>query len=380
MSDTPQSEQSLPVDAPEKQSAYDESQWLMMLRRFKKHKLAYWMFFILTFMYIVCLCSNFIAPYKPSKINSDYVNVPPQVLKFGFVDGYTLPRAYVNPYRSIRNPLTLQKEYVVDKSQRTAIEFFVEGRPWHFMGIIPCNTHLFGTADPSQTCFLLGTDSLGQDIFSRILYGGKISLLIGLCGVGLSFILGITLGGLSGYYGGLFDIVVQRISELLQSIPSIPIWLALSTMIPKHWSSLEVYFAMSLILACIGWTGVCRDVRGKLLSLREEDYAKAAMLCGASEFRIVFVHLVPNFISHIITLITLSVPGMILAETMLSFLNLGIRPPMVSWGVLLQEANSVDVVANQPWLLLPGMAVVITVLAYNFVGEGLRDAADPYAN
>ena len=352
----------------EENSAYDESQWSMMLRRFKKHKLAYWMFFVLAFMYIICMNSNFIAPYQPSKIHSDYINLPPQIIKFGFVDDYAIPRFYVNPYESVRNPLTLQQEYVVNKQERTAIEFFVEGRKWYFLGIIPCDTHLFGTADKNQTCFLLGTDSLGQDLFSRILYGGKISLLIGLCGVALSFCLGITLGGLSGYYGGLFDIVVQRISELLQSIPSIPIWLALSTMIPKNWSSLEVYFAMSLILACIGWTGVCRDVRGKLLSLREEDYAKAAMLCGASEFRIVFVHLVPNFISHIITLITLSVPGMILAETMLSFLNLGIRPPMVSWGVLLQEANSVDVVQNQPWLLLPGMAVVITVLAYNFVG------------
>jgi peptide/nickel transport system permease protein len=301
------------------------------------------------------------------------------MIKFGFVEGYTLPRFYVNPYESVRNPLTLYKQYTVDYGQRSAIEFFVEGRKWYFMGVIPTTLHLFGTSNEA-TCFLLGTDSLGQDQFSRILYGGKISLLIGLCGVTLSFFLGITLGGLSGYYGGLFDMVVQRLSELLQSIPSIPIWLALSAMIPKNWSSLEVYFAMSLILACIGWTGVCRDVRGKLLSLREEDYARAAMLCGASELRIVFVHLVPNFISHIITMVTLAVPGMILAETMLSFLNLGIRPPMVSWGVLLQEANNVSVVANQPWLLLPGMAVIITVLAYNFVGEGLRDAADPYAN
>ncbi len=360
-------------------TAYDESQWKMMVRRFKKHKLAYWMGFVLLFMYIVCLNSNFIAPYKPAKIHSDYVNLPPQIIQFGFVDGYTLPRLYVHPFQAERNTLTLQKEYSVNEQKRVAIQFFTEGRKWYFLGVIPCHTHLFGV-EKGETCFLLGTDSLGQDLLSRILYGGKVSLLIGLCGVTLSFFLGITLGGLSGFYGGLFDIVVQRISELLQSIPSIPIWLALSAMIPKNWSSLEVYFAMSLILACIGWTGVCRDVRGKLLSLREEDYARAAMLCGASEIRIVFVHLVPNFISHIITLVTLAVPGMILAETMLSFLNLGIRPPMVSWGVLLQEANSADVVANQPWLLLPGLAVIITVLAYNFIGEGLRDAADPYAN
>ncbi|NRA39130.1 MAG: ABC transporter permease [Planctomycetes bacterium] len=351
----------------------------MMVRRFKKHKLAYWFSFVLIFMFALCLNANLLAPYPPAEIHSEHVNLPPQSLHFGFVEDYSLPRLYVHPYESQRNVLTLQQNYSINDEKRVAIQYFTTGRLWYFMGVIPTTTHFFGVAE-GETCYLLGTDALGQDLFSRLLYGGKTSLLIGLCGVALAFTLGITLGGLSGYYGGMFDLVVQRISELLQSIPAIPIWLSLSVMIPKEWTSMEVYFAMTLILACIGWTGVCRDVRGKLLSLREEDYAKAAMLCGASEKRIVFVHLVPNFMSHIITLISLSVPGMILAETMLSFLNLGLRPPMVSWGVLLQQSNNVDVVANQPWLLLPGMAVVITVLAYNFIGEGLRDAADPYAN
>lgn len=227
--------------------------------------------------------------------------------------------------------------------------------------------------------FLLGTGPLGQDVLSRILHGGRISLLIGLMGVLLSFALGITLGGISGYFGGRVDMIIQRTAEVLMTIPKIPIWLALAAAIPKQWSSLSVYFMMTLILASMGWTGLCRVVRGKLLALREEDYARAALLAGASERRIIFVHLLPNFVSHLIASLTLAIPGMILAETSLSFLGLGLRPPIVSWGVLLQQAQSVEVVENQPWMLLPAVAVIVSVLAFNFVGEGLRDAADPYS-
>jgi len=227
--------------------------------------------------------------------------------------------------------------------------------------------------------FLLGTGPLGQDVLSRILHGGRISLLIGLMGVLLSFSLGIALGGISGYFGGRVDMVIQRTAEVLMTIPQIPIWLALAAAIPKQWSSLSVYFMMTLILASMGWTGLCRVVRGKLLALREEDYARAALLAGASERRIIFVHLLPNFVSHLIASLTLAIPGMILAETSLSFLGLGLRPPIVSWGVLLQQAQSVEVVENQPWMLLPAVAVIVSVLAFNFVGEGLRDAADPYS-
>lgn len=231
-----------------------------------------------------------------------------------------------------------------------------------------------------ERIFLLGTDGLGRDMLSRIISGGRISLLLGLTGVLVSFCLGITLGGLSGYYGGWIDMGIQRMAEIIQSIPSIPIWLALGAAIPRGWSPLQVYFGMTLILACMGWTGLCRVVRGKLLSLREEDYARAALLAGASERRIIFMHLIPNFTSHIIASLTLAIPGMILAETSLSFLGLGLRPPVVSWGVLLQQANSVQVVKNQPWLLLPAAMVVVAVLAFNFIGEGLRDAADPYSS
>jgi ABC-type dipeptide/oligopeptide/nickel transport system permease subunit len=230
-----------------------------------------------------------------------------------------------------------------------------------------------------RTCFLLGTGPLGQDGLSRILYGGRISLLIGLTGVVLSFTLGIVLGGISGYFGGKIDMLIQRVAEVLMTVPKIPIWLAMAAAIPKNWTSLQVYFAMTLILACTGWTGLCRVVRGKLLALREEDYARAAVLAGATERRVIFIHLIPNFVSHIIASLTLRIPAMILAETSLSFLGLGLRPPIVSWGVLLQESNSVSVVKNQPWLLLPAGMVILTVLAFNFVGEGLRDAADPYA-
>lgn len=230
-----------------------------------------------------------------------------------------------------------------------------------------------------RTCFLLGTGELGQDGLSRILYGGRISLLIGLTGVVLSFTLGIVLGGISGYFGGKIDMVIQRVAEVLMTVPKIPVWLAMAAAIPKSWTSLQVYFAMTLILACTGWTGLCRVVRGKLLALREEDYARAAILAGATERRVIFVHLVPNFVSHIIASLTLAIPAMILAETGLSFLGLGLRPPIVSWGVLLQEANSVSVVVFQPWLLLPAGMVILSVLAFNFVGEGLRDAADPYS-
>ena len=231
-----------------------------------------------------------------------------------------------------------------------------------------------------ERAFLLGTDGLGRDMLSRIISGGRISLLLGITGVMLSFFLGISLGGISGYYGGGVDMLIQRSAEIIQSIPTIPIWLALGAAIPKDWSPIQVYFGMTLILACMGWTGLCRVVRGKLLSLREEDYARAALLAGATERRIIFMHLIPNFTSHIIASLTLAIPGMILAETSLSFLGLGLRPPIVSWGVLLQQANSVQVVKSQPWLLLPAAMVVIAVLAFNFIGEGLRDAADPYSS
>ena len=365
--------------AAEKVAYYEASQWKLMWRRFRKHRIAFWCVHVVLLLYAVCLFCDFFAPYDPRKIHAGAVNLPPQMLHVGRVDGSVLPRPYVHPFVMEKDPVTLRRQYRVDRETRIPVRSFVRGHEWKFLGLLKTDLHLFGAAD-GRPCFLLGTGPLGQDLFSRILYGGRISLLLGLTGVLLTFFLGIALGGISGYYGGKIDMVIQRVAEVFQSVPKIPIWLALTAAIPKNWTSLQVYFGMTLILACMGWTGLCRVVRGKLLALREEDYARAAMLAGASERRIIFVHLIPNFLSHIIASLTLAIPGMILAETSLSFLGLGLRPPMVSWGVLLEQAGSVEVVKNQPWLLLPAAMVIVTVLSLNFVGEGLRDAADPYAD
>lgn len=369
------------VEMDEKAAEYYRApQWKLMWWRFRKHKVALWMLHVVVLLYIICLNCEFLTPYRPSAIHKDWVNLPPQTMRVGFIEGSSLPRLYVYPFKMQKDPVTLARVYSVDRSRRTPIQWFVHGRKWKVLGLFETDVHLFGVnQEQTNTCFLLGTDSLGQDLFSRILYGGRISLLIGLTGVILTFFLGIALGGISGYYGGRIDMFIQRIAEVVQTVPKIPIWLALAAAIPKNWTSVQVYFAMTLILASMGWSGLCRTVRGKLLALREEDYARAALLAGASESRIIFVHLVPNFLSHIIVSLTLSVPRMILAETSLSFLGLGLRPPIVSWGVLLQQAYRADIVINQPWLLLPAVMVIIAVLSFNFAGEGLRDAADPYS-
>ena len=369
-----------PADNIRKSRYYEASQWRLMWRRFSRHKVALWMLYVVVFLYAVCLNCDFFAPYDPEAVNKNMISLPPQLVRVGLVAGDTLPGFYVHPFVMDQDPVTLNRNYYLDREGRVPLRFFVHGEPWKFFGVIPTDRHFVGVdAAGGGTCFLVGTNRLGQDVLSRMLYGGRISLLLGLTGVMLSFLLGISLGGISGYYGGKIDMAIQRLAEILQTIPTIPIWMAMAAAIPKNWSSVQVYFGMTVILACIGWTGLCRVVRGKLLALREEDYARAAMLAGASDSRIIFAHLVPNFFSHIIASLTLAVPGMILAETSLSFLGLGLRPPTVSWGVLLQEANNVDAVINQPWLLLPGILVVIAVLAFNFVGEGLRDAADPYS-
>jgi len=452
---------------------YEASQWTLMRRRFNKHKVAVWMLIVVIVLYVLCMNCDFFAPYDPSTIHKEWINLPPQSLKLGRVEGHSLPGLYVNPYLRIRNPVTLAERYYVDDETRVPVRFFAKGRVWWFLWVFKTRRHLYGVDDKplltratgggpihaaivddpkaagvrydlveiqdaelggadiqpndrlrvidasdaevyeeyriasvdadagtlrleqgpteqpagpvrvevwrERTCFLLGSGPLGQDALSRILYGGRISLLIGLMGVGLSFSLGISLGGISGYFGGKIDMAIQRVAEVLMTVPKIPIWLTMAAAIPKNWTSLQVYFAMTLILACMGWTGLCRVVRGKLLALREEDYARAALLAGATERRVIFRHLIPNFVSHIIASLTLAVPGMIMAETSLSFLGLGLRPPIVSWGVLLNECRNVEVIELQPWLVLPAGMVILAVLALNFAGEGLRDAADPYS-
>ena len=287
-------------------------------------------------------------------------------------------------------PYTLRMEFQTDETIRFPIYFWIEGDPYRFWGLFESNRHLFGIneavvdegreqeAEIFATLFVLGADKLGRDMLTRIIYGSRISLSIGLVGVVLSFIFGVVLGGISGYYGGTMDVIIQRIIEFIRSVPSIPLWMALSAALPKDWSTLRIYFGITIILSLIGWTFLARAVRGRFLAMREEEFILAARFAGASEMRIILRHMVPSFISHLIAAATLAVPAMILSETALSFLGLGLRPPTISWGVLLQESQNLRSVALAPWLLLPGVAIIIAVLALNFLGDGLRDAADPY--
>tara|TARA_B100000700_G_scaffold319285_1_gene414167 strand:- start:742 stop:1617 length:876 start_codon:yes stop_codon:yes gene_type:complete len=285
---------------------------------------------------------------------------------------------FVYKIKGFRHPETLRKYYVEDESKTYPVQLFVRGETYRFLGLFETDIHLFGVEE-GGTLFLLGTDHLGRDLLSRIIYGSRISLTIGLIGVSLSFVFGLVIGVVSGYYGGWIDNIIQRGIEILRSFPSIPLWMALAAALPASWSPLQVYMGITVVLSLIGWTGLARQVRGKILSLREEDFAMAALLAGASRWRIMTRHLLPSFMSHIIVSLTLAVPSMILGETSLSFLGLGLRPPVTSWGVLLKEAQNVQAVAFQPWLLTPVIFVIITVLAFNFVGDGLRDAADPYS-
>ncbi|MBV7334580.1 ABC transporter permease [Chloroflexi bacterium TSY] len=346
--------------------------------RFRRHKLAIVSVAILIGLYLIALLWEFLAPYDPHRFDVQAVYVPPQGLHFFDEDGFHFP-PYVYGLKGGRDPETLRKIYEIDPTVKLPLKFLVRGDPYKLWGFIESDLHLFGLEDNEKAVYLLGSDRLGRDMLSRLFAATRISTSIGLAGVIISFVLGILLGGLSGYYGGTIDIAIQRLIEFIRAVPSIPLWLALSAAIPADWPVTRVYFAITVILSLIGWTGLARVVRGKFLSLREEDYIMAARFGGTSEMRIILRHMVPSFLSHIIASLTLAVPVMILSETSLSFLGLGMRPPAISWGVLLQEAQNVQSVALAPWLLSPGLLVVIAVLAFNFVGDGLRDAADPYS-
>ena len=354
-------------------------QWRLIRLRFLRHRIAVAAGIVVLLFYLAAVFVEFVAPYDPHLRDRYHISAPPMRLRVWDVEERRLhlrPFAYATTLR--RDPVTLQRIYVPDTSQRLPLRLLVRGDEYRLLGLIPARVHLFGF-DGDGRATLLGTDTQGRDLLSRIIYGTRISLTIGFVGVALSFGLGITLGAISGYFGGLADMVIQRVIEILIAIPSLPLWMALSAAIPFDWPQTRTFFLITVILSLTGWTGMARVVRGKLLSLRDEDFVLAARIDGARGARVMFRHLIPSFLSHIIASATLGIPGMILGETALSFLGIGLRSPAISWGVLLQEAQNIQTVALMPWLLLPGAAVVVAVLAFNFLGDGLRDAADPYA-
>ncbi len=345
--------------------------------KFRDHRLAFYSMFVIAVLYIIAVFCEFIAPHDPWKRDVAHSFAPPQRIRFFHEGRMAMP--FVHPLIQHLDPETLVRRYSEDVRRRIPVRMFVKGDPYTLWGLFPAQRHLFGTGT-GERIYVLGADRLGRDLFSRIVYGSRISLSIGLVGVALSLVLGVVIGGISGYYGGWLDNLIQRFIEILRSFPTIPLWMAISAAMPPTWSQLRVYFCMTVILALIGWTGLARVVRGKILALREEDYALAARVAGAREMAIILRHLIPGFASHLIVSVTLAIPGMIAAETSLSFLKLGLRPPTISWGVLLQDAQNLRAVSLYPWLLSPIAFVVVTVLMFNFMGDGLRDAADPYTH
>jgi peptide/nickel transport system permease protein len=361
---------------PEQERYVKASQAQLMWWRFRRHRVAVISGAFLVFLYAMIVVAEVIAPYGLESRNSRFVYAPPQAVHL-FHEGRPIgPFVYGLSYGI--DPETMARRYAADPTDVQPIRFFCRGDPYRFWGVLPGTFHLMCPA-AGGTLFLLGTDRLGHDLLSRIIYGARISLTVGLIGIAISFVLGIVIGGLAGFFGGWVDAVVQRLIEVMRSLPELPMWMALSAALPVWWSPVLVYFGITVILGLLDWPGLARAVRSKLLALREEDYCTAAKVMGASPTRIIGRHLLPNFASHLIASATLSIPSMILGETALSFLGLGLRPPITSWGVLLIEAQNIESVVLYPWLMLPMVPVILTVLAFNFLGDGLRDAADPYS-
>ncbi|MDP3061619.1 MAG: ABC transporter permease [Chloroflexota bacterium] len=353
------------------------TQWQLIWWRFRRHRLAMAAGIVTIFFYLIVLGADFLAYSDPNASEAQRSYMPPQSIhvfeggKFGF---------HVHAVKGQRDPVTFKRVYAVDPEQKIPVRFFARGFKYKFLGIIPTDRHLIGVAGgkAEEAVFLLGTDVQGRDLWSRLMYGTRISLTIGLLGVALSLFLGILFGGLSGFYGGFADTLIQRVIEVLRSIPTIPLWMGLAAGLPASWNITRIYLAITLIIALIAWTELARVVRGRFLSLRDEDFVVAAELAGCTRTRIIFRHMVPAFLSHIIAATTLALPLMIISETSLSFLGLGLRAPAISWGVMLQQGQNIQTVALAPWLLMPAIPVIAAILAFNFLGDGLRDAADPY--
>jgi peptide/nickel transport system permease protein len=353
------------------------TQWQLTWWRFRRHRLAVVSGVVIVLFYLVVVLADFLAYADPHDTDSRRSYIPPQTIRL-FDDGAFAPHVYGLKQR--RDLRTFRIIYEPDRERKVYLQLFAEGYGYRFLGLFPTNRHFIGLGNPrpEDGIFLLGTDLLGRDLWSRIMVATRVSLTIGLVGVTISLLLGIILGGISAIYGGIVDVAIQRLIEVLRSMPTIPLWMGLAAALPNSWSVLQIYFAITVIIALLAWTDLARVVRGKFLSLREDDFVMAAELAGASQMRIIFRHMLPSFLSHIIAATSLALPAMIISETSLSFLGLGLRPPAVSWGILLQDAQNIETLALAPWLLISAIPVIVVILAFNFLGDGLRDAADPY--